>query len=142
MKKPFLSKIWAWAILIVLVFLDASFDLIFAKGKGLESPIWKPIANLLGVSNPIFLTPLVLIIFFIGVKILAFPIQKIDKVSNGEELLLTTLVIIYGFFDLWLILIYFFNFRLFKSHYYLIPILIVIGIIYETWAEKKLKKKK
>ena len=45
--KPVLSKTWAWMILIGLVVLDASLDLIFAEGKGLESPIWKPIANYL-----------------------------------------------------------------------------------------------
>jgi hypothetical protein len=140
MKKPFLPKTLAWIILTGLVILDASLDLIFAKGKGLESPVWKPIANLLGVSNPLFLTPLVLIIFYFVVKSGAWLAKKVDKVAiKAEELVLTTLVIVYGVFDLWLILLYLFDFRLFKSHYYLIPILVLVGIIYEWWAEKKLK---
>ena len=141
MKKPVLSKTWGWIILIALVLLDALLDIIFAEGKGLESPIWKPIASLLGVTNPLFLTPLVLIIFYFGVKGSAWLTRKVDNVSiKSEELVLTTLVIVYGVFDLWLISVYFFNFTLFKNHYYLIPILIIIGIAYSWWAEKKLKK--
>ena len=136
----FLSKKVSWIILACLVLLDAYLDLTFAEGKGLESPIWKPIANLLGINNPLFLIPLVLLIFYFGAKVLAFLIEKIDKVQKAEELFLTTLVIVYGFFDLWLISVYFFGFTLFKNHYYLIPILIIIGIAYSWWVEKKLKK--
>ncbi|PIY97273.1 MAG: hypothetical protein COY66_00040 [Candidatus Kerfeldbacteria bacterium CG_4_10_14_0_8_um_filter_42_10] len=141
--KVVLSKTWAWIILILLVILDASLDVIFAKGKGLESNIIKPIADLFGISNPLFMTPLVLVIFYFGVKGGAWLAKKVDKVTfYAEELVLTTLVIVYGIFVLWLILVYFFNFRLFKSHLYLIPILIVIGIAYSWWAENKLKNKK
>lgn len=141
MEKPVLSKTWAWIILAGLVILDASLDVIFAQGKGIETNILKPIADLFGITNPIFLTPVVLIIFYFAVKGGSWLTKKIDKIYiKTEELVLTTLVIVYGIFDLWLISVYFFNFRLFKSHYYLIPILIVIGIIYCWWAENKLKK--
>ncbi|MBI5797582.1 hypothetical protein HZA98_01615 [Candidatus Woesearchaeota archaeon] len=140
-QKVVLSKIWGWTILIALVLLDAFLDVIFTKGKGLESPVWKPIANLLGVSNPLFLTPLVIIIFYFGVKGGAWLSEKVDKIpAQTEELVLTTMVIVYGVFDLWLISVYLFNFTLFKNHYYLIPILITIGIAYSWWAENKLKK--
>ena len=141
MKKPVLSKIWGWIILIALVLLDAILDIIFAKGSGVQSGIWKPITNLLGINNPILLTPIVFVLFYFVVKGGAWLAKKIDKVTiKAEELVLTTLVIIYGIFDIWLISFYLFDFRLFKSHYYLIPILILVGIIYEWWAEKKLKK--
>ena len=136
-----LSKKAGWIILAILVILDASLDLIFTGGAGLQSLVWKPISNFLKINNPIFLTPLVLIIFYFGIKGGAWLARKVDKVSiKSEELVLTALVLVYGFFDLWLILVYFFNFSLFKSHYYLIPILIVIALIYSLWAEKKLKK--
>ena len=142
MKKSVLSKTWAWIILIGLVILDASLDVIFAQGKGLETNILKPIADLFGISNPIFMTPVVLIIFYFVVKAGAWLTKKADKIYvKTEELVLTTLVIVYGIFDLWLISVYFFNFRLFKSHFYLIPILIVIGIAYSWWAENKLKSR-
>lgn len=142
MEKPVLSKFLGWIILILLAVLDASLDLIFAKGKGIESGIWKPISNLFRIDNPLFLIPIVLIIFYFCVKGIAWLIKKIDKITiKTEELVLTTLVIVYGIFDLWLILVYFFDFRLFKSHFYLIPILIVAGIAYSWWAENKLKQK-
>jgi len=138
--KVVLSKNLGWIILVILVLLDAFLDIIFAKGKGVESGIWKPISNFLGVNNPFFLTPVVLVLFYFLVKGGAWLTKKADKVTiKAEELVLTTLIIVYGIFDLWLILFYLFNFRLFESHYYLIPILILVGIIYEQWAEKKLK---
>ena len=142
MEKRVLPKKTGWVILILLVLLDASLDLIFTKGKGLESGIWKPIATFLGVSNPLFLIPLVLVIFYFVIKIGAELARKIDKIQiKAEELVITTLVIVYGLFDFWLILVYFFNFGLFKSHLYLIPILVLVGIAYNLWAEKKLKNR-
>lgn len=142
MKSPILSKTTGWIVLVVLVVLDASIDLIFAKGKGLESPVWKPMASMLGISNPLLLTPLVLLLFFACVKIFGFLIGKIDKVPMAEELILTILVIVYGIFDLWLISVYVFGFKIFRSHLQLIPILIAVGIIYGWWAENKLKSRK
>ncbi len=139
--KAVLPKNLAWGILIFFVFLDAFLDLIFAEGKGIESNILKPIADLFGINNPVFLTPFVLLIFFVFVKFLAFFIEKIDKIPKAEELVLTTFVLVYGIFDLWLISVYFFDFKLFRNYFYLIPILILAGAVYEWWAEKKLKGK-
>ena len=140
-SKVVLSKKAGWILLVILVILDAFLDLIFTGGAGLQSPVWKSISNFLKINNPLFLTPFVLIIFYFGIKGGAWLARKVDKVSiKSEELVLTALVLVYGFFDLWLILVYFFNFSLFKSHYYLIPILIVIALIYSLWAEKKLKE--
>ena len=86
------------------------------------------------------MVPFVLIIFYLLVWGGARLAKKIDKIRIGaEELILTTLVIVYGLFDIWLILFYMLDFRLFKNHYYLIPVLILAGIIYEMWTEKKLK---
>ena len=140
--KVVLSKTLGWIILIALVLFDALLDVIFAKGKGLESNILKPVADLFGISNPLFMTPLVLIIFYFGVKGGAWLSKKVDKIpTQAEELVLTALVIVYGIFDLWLISVYFFNFTLIKNHFYLIPILIIVGIVYSWWAENKLKKR-
>lgn len=137
-----LSKTSGWIILMVLVILDAFLDVIFAGGRGLESAIWKPIASLLGVGNPLFLTPFVIILFYFVVKGGAWLTKKTDKIYiKTEELVLTTLVIVYGVFVIWLILFYIFDFRLIKNHFYLIPVLIAIGIVYIWWAEKKLKNK-
>jgi hypothetical protein len=138
--KVVLSKTWGKIILVALVLLDAILDIIFAKGSGAQSGIWKPISNLLGISNPLFLTPIALAIFYLAMKGGAWLAVKVDKVTiKAEELVLSTMVLVYGVFCLWLILFYLFDFRLLKNHYYLIPILIVIGIVYSWWAEKKLK---
>src|SRR3972149_751354 len=100
--KRVLSKAFGWIILIILVILDASLDVIFAGGKGLDTFAWKPIANLLGVNNPLFLTPLVLVLFYFVVKGGAWLTKKVDKINiKAEELVLTTLVIVYAVFDLW-----------------------------------------
>ncbi|MEK6893028.1 MAG: hypothetical protein AABX07_02400 [Nanoarchaeota archaeon] len=139
-QKVTLPKTIGWIILVILVLLDALLDIIFAKGGGLESGIWKPISYFLGIKNPLLMIPFVLILFYLLVKGCAWIVKKIDKITIGaEELILTTLVIAYGLFDIWLILFYMFDFRLFKNHYYLIPVLILVGIIYEMWAEKKLR---
>ena len=136
-----LSKKAGWIILVCLVLLDAFLDVIFARGKGLESNILKPIADLFGISSPLLLTPIVLVIFYLVIKSGSWLTKKADKIpEKAEELVITTLVIVYGVFDLWLVLVYFFNFILFKNHYYLIPILIIIGIAYSWWAENKIKK--
>lgn len=138
--KPFLSKKVGWIILICLVFLDAFLDVVFAHGSGLQSAIWKPIADLLRVNNPIFLTPIVLILFYFVIKCGAWLTKKEDKIqAKAEELVLTALVLVYGVFDIWLISVYLFDFRLFRNHFYLIPVLIIVGVIYNWWAEKKLK---
>lgn len=139
-SKAVLSKTWGWVILIMLVILDAFLDVIFAGSGGLEGSIWRPAATLLGVNNPLFLTPIVLILFYFVVKGGAWLVKKTDKIPiKAEELALTTLVVVYGIFDLWLILVYLFNFRLFSSHFYLIPVLIIAGIAYSWWAENKLE---
>lgn len=127
---------------MALVLLDAILDIIFAKGSGVQSGIWKPISNLLGINNPLFLTPIVLVLFYLLVKGGAWLTKKADKIDfYAEELVLTTLVIVYGVFVLWLLSFYLLDFTLIKNHYYLIPILIVIGIAYSWWAEKKLKNR-
>ena len=139
-SREVLSKTYGWIILVALILLDAILDIIFAKGSGVQSGIWKPISNLFGINNPLFLTPIVLVLFYLLVKGGAWLTKKTDKIGfYAEELVLTTLVIVYGVFDLWLISVYLLNFKLIKNHYYLIPILIVIGIAYSWWAEKKLK---
>ena len=142
MRSPVFSKTVGWSILAGLVILDAVLDVLFAEGKGLESVFWEPIARSIGVSNPLFLVPLVLIAFFVCVKILALVVGKIDKIPMAEELMLSILVVVYGVFDLLLIFSYLSGVQLFRSQLQLIPVLIVIGIAYGWWAENRLKKRK
>ena len=83
---------------------------------------------------------IVLVLFYFAVIGGAWLARKVDKIpAKTEELTLTTLVIVYGVLDLWLISVYLFDFRFFKNQFYLIPVLIVVGIAYSWWAEKKIK---
>ena len=138
MKKVVLSKKVGWIVLTVLLFIDAFLNVI----RGAEgNPIWKPILNYVGIQyTPIFV-PFVLLIFYFVVKGGAWLSRKVDKIPiKSEELVLTSLVLAYFVFDLWVISVDFFDFRLIKNNYYLTSILVIVVLIYGLWAEHKLKK--
>ena len=141
MKKPVLSKKVGWVILILLALIDSFLDMFFANNSGLQSFFWKPISDILRIKYAPVAVPIILIIFYFLVKIGAFLEKKIDKIPFAEELVLTTLVIVYGLFVFWLVLVYFLGFSLIKNHLYLIFPLILVGTIYSWWAEKRLKRK-
>jgi len=140
LKKPkvVLSKRVGWIILAILVFLDAFLDV----RRGVEgNPVWQPIVNIIGINYVPLLVPFVLILFYFVVKGGAWLTRKVDKITyKSEELVLTALVLAYFVFDLWVISVDFFGFKLIKNHYYLTPILIIVVLIYSLWAEKKLRK--
>ncbi len=136
-KKPVLSKKVGWIWIIFLVALDALLDVFFAGGQG--NPLWKPIANALGIKMVPLFAPAVLIIFYFFVKIGGWLVEKTDKTPMSYELVLTELVIVYGFFDLWLIAFYFFHFSFVGNYRFLIIPLTAIGLIYVLWAQRKLK---
>ena len=140
MKKVVLSKKVGWIVLAILILFDALLDI----KRGVEgNPIWQPIVNIIGINYVPLLIPFVLLLFYLVVKGGAWLTRKVDKIKeNSEELILTALVLAYAIFDLWVILVDFFGFNLIRNHYYLIPILVVVVIIYSLWAEKKLKRKK
>ena len=75
---------------------------------------------------------------YFAVKTLGWIVRKTDNIPRAEELLLTTLVVVYGFLDLWLVAVNFFNFTLIKDHRMLILPLMIIGWLYSSWAQKKL----
>jgi hypothetical protein len=135
-----LSKRYGWIAITLLVLLDAFLDVIFEQGKGLESNILKPVADLFGITNPIFMVPVVLVLIYIAVKLVGLLVRVTDKVyEKSEELVLTTFVVVYGVFDLLLILYYLFDLRVLMNRYVLIGILVIVGTAYSWWAEKKLK---
>ncbi|MFH1585141.1 MAG: hypothetical protein ABIB79_00045 [archaeon] len=137
-SKVVLSKKAGWIILAVLVLLDAFLDV----RRGVEgNPLWQPIVNIIGINYVPVLVPFVLLIFYFVVKGGAWLTRKVDKITiKSEELVLTSLVLAYLVFDLWVISVDFLGFRLIKNHYYLTPILVIVVLIYSIWAEKKLKK--
>jgi hypothetical protein len=134
--KPVLAKRSGWILLTILVFLDAFFDLITGATG---SPFWNPIAHFFGIKLVPLLAPLVLVIFYLAVKTFGWVVQKIDKTPSSEELILTTLVILYSIFDIWLIAVKFFNFNSLTNYRFMIIPLTIIGLLYGLWAQQKLK---
>lgn len=135
--KPVLPKSAGWVLLIALVFLDGFIDMI--KWGGLGSPLWKSVANIIGIKMVPLLAPIVLVIFYFAVKVLGWLVGKADKTPRSEELILTILVVVYGVFDIWLIAASFFGFTLITNYRLMIIPLIVVGMIYGLWAQKRLK---
>ena len=137
--KPVLSKSTGWILLTALVFIDALLDVVISGGVG--SPFWKPIADIFGIKMVPLLAPVVLVIFQFAVKALGRLVQKTDKTPRSEELILTTLVVIYGVFDVWLIA-RILGFNLITNYRLMIIPLTIIGLVYGLWAQKKLKTTK
>jgi arginine exporter protein ArgO len=140
MKKVILSKKVGWIIIVILLALDFLIDY---KGGGIGHPIWQPVMDFFGTNTIYYLTPLILLAFYLIIKIGAFLEEKISKTPQAEQLVLTIFVIIYALYDIWLFSVNFLGFKIISTanHYYLIPIFIIIGAFYGWWAEKKLKNK-
>ena len=138
MKKPFLSKKLAWSFIIILVYIDAILDIIIGKGMG--NPLWVVFVERFGTYSVLILAIPVLALFYFFIKILAKIVVKVDKLPYAEEILLTALVVVYSLFDIWLVSVNFFGFRLIQNFRYTIPFLIVGGLAYALWAEYKVKR--
>ena len=138
MKSPVLSKGVGWSLLAGLVLIDAFLDVI----RGVEgNPLWMPIVNMIGIKNVPFLAPFVLALFYVAVKALGWIVEKTDKTPKSEELVLTSLVIAYGLFDVWAVSVDFFGFRLIPDFRYMIIPMTIAALGYALWAQKKLRKK-
>lgn len=136
-KNIFLSKRVGWIIFVALLFADAFIDMI----RGVEgNPLWVPLVNLIGINYVPILVPLILPLYYFALKLLSRVVTRVDKVPHAEEILLTSLVVIYSVFDLWLVASGFFGFRLIRSFYQTIPVLIVAGFAYALLAEHLVKK--
>ncbi len=137
--NPILSKRTGWIVLAILVFIDAFLDVI----RGVEgNPLWMPIVNAIGIKNAPFLVPLVLLLFYLVVKVLGWLVEKTDKTPNSEELVLTALVIAYSVFDTWAISVDFLGFTLIPDFRYMIIPMMILALGYALWAQKRLGKKK
>lgn len=137
--NPVLSKKSGWIILAILVFLDSFLDII----RGVEgNPLWIPVLNKIGINNAPFLVPLVLLLFYLVVKALGWLVEKIDKTPRSEELILTSLVIVFAVFDIWVISVDFLGFKLIPNFRYMIIPLTIIGLGYALCAQRILEKAK
>lgn len=138
-NKVFLSKTAGFIILGLLLLTDTIFDVL----RGTQgNPLYKPIENAFGINIFPLLVPFALVFFYGIIKLIAWIAVKIEKVPNIEEILLTTLVIIFFVHDIWVFSVDYLSFALIRNYHKMIPVYIIIGLIYSTWAERKLKKEK
>ena len=95
----------------------------------------------MGINFVPFLVPLILPFFYLLVKMLGWLIHKTDKLPQAEELVLTTLVVVYFVYDLWVTTVDFLGFRLLRDFRQTIPFLIIAAFAYALSAERQLKRK-
>lgn len=139
MTKVTLPKKLAWVIFTLLLFTDAFLDVI----RGAEgNPLWKPVVEVIGIKSVPLLVPLALIFFYLVVKAVSWFVKKVDKFPEAEDVILSTLVVVYGVFVLWVIAVDFFGFRLIHNHYQMTPVLVVIALAYALGAEYVIKHRK
>ena len=137
LKKVTLPWVFGWILLAVLVFLDAFLDVL----RGREgNPLWKPVINIIGIEYVPLLVPLIIILFYVVVRAGGWLIEKVDKLPQSKEIVLTCLVFAFAVYDIWVIAVDFFNFTLIQNHLHMIPILIIVVLGYALWAEYMLKK--
>ncbi len=138
MRRITLSKKTGWVIFTLLLFVDAFLDVI----RGTEgNPLWQPLVERVGINFVPFLVPLILPFFYLVVKTLGWLIHKVEKLPQAEELVLTTLVVVYLVYDLWVIADDFLGFRLIHDFRQTIPFLLVAGFAYALLAERQLKRR-
>ncbi len=138
--KMALSKHAGWPVLALLVFWDA-FITYRAGGEG--NPLWRPFVEMFGLNALWVLAALVLVLFYIVVKSVGWYVSRFEHFPQGEEIVLTNLVIAFGAYDLYLtFLLPYFGYLGSRSHYAIIPVLIVPVLAYNVWLEYRKRKAK
>lgn len=132
MKIAFSKKV-GWILITLLVFWDALLTYI---GGSEGNPLWKPIIQSYGINALWVLALVALGIFYLATKILGWLIKSIDKIAEGEEIVLTGLVLVFATYDLYIT----FFLRSFgwpgtRSHYGIILLLMVPVILYIVYTE-------
>ncbi|MBM4401693.1 MAG: hypothetical protein FJ044_00410, partial [Candidatus Cloacimonetes bacterium] len=136
--KLTLPKKIGWIIFSLLLFLDAFLDVV----RGAEgNPLWKPVVARFGINIVLFLVPLLLFLFYLVVKAGGWLIAKVDKLPYAEEFVLTGLVIVYFIYDLWVVSVDFFGFRLIQNFQKMTPFLMAVGLAYALLAQWLMKSR-
>lgn len=137
--KIALPKKISWIIIILLVFWDAFLTYL---GGSEGNPLWKPIIQTFGINALWGLMPVALLIFYLASKFFGWLIKAIDKIPEGEEIVLTGLVLVFATYDIYIT----FFLRTFgwlgaRSHYRIILLLMVPVIGYIIYTEIVRRKK-
>ncbi len=134
-----LAKRNGWIALAMLLLTDTLLDVI----RGTQgNPLWKPLENAIGINAFPLLVPLALLFFYPVVKALGWIVKRYDRFPQGEELVLTALVVIFALHDALIIAADFFSIRLLRNQGEMIALYTIAGIAYGSLAEHKMKKRK
>ncbi len=137
-KAIALSKRIGWPVLISLVFWDAFVT--FIRGRE-GNPLWKPIVETLGLNSLWFLAAAVIVLFYFVTKAVGWYVKNYERFPHGEEVVLTSLVIAFATYDLYItFLLPYYGFLGSQSHYYVIPVLIIPVLVYNLWLEYERRK--
>ncbi len=138
--KIALPKKIGWILIILLVLWDAYLTYI---GGSEGNPLWKPIIQSFGINALWVLVPIALGIFYLATKILGWLIKAADKISEGEEIVLTALVLVFGTYDLYItFFLKSFGWLGARNHYRIILLLMVPAILYIIYTEIVRRKNK
>jgi len=137
MRQVTLPKKTAWVVFTLLLLTDAFLD-VARRVEG--NSLWQPIVTVIGINYVPLLVPLILPLFYVVVKVLGWLVRKVDRLPQAEELILTTLVIVYFVYDLWVVAVDFFGFRLISNFRQTIPLLLATSLGYALWAESVLRR--
>lgn len=139
----FLPKKVAWSIFLLLLYFDLGLTWVVGGGHKEGNLLWQPLVVKYGFGLVSLLVPVLFLLFIAGIKIVAWVVTKVDRTPNSEEILSTTLVIVYATYDFYLFfLLPRFGYLGTKTHRILIPVLIIPGIIYALSAQYLTKKPK
>jgi len=135
-----LPKKIAWPIIIFALFWDV-FLTVRAGGEG--NPLWRPLTLKYGLNILWLLFPFAILLFYLLSKVFGFLIEKLDKYPQGEEIVLTSLVLVYGTYVLYLnFFVSRFAYLGSRSHYRIILLLIIPAVLYQIFLEIKKRKMK
>lgn len=138
MRIAFPKKI-GWILITLLVFWDV---LLTYLGGSEGNPLWKPIVQTYGINALWVLAPVALLIFYLATKILGWLIKTIDKIAEGEEIVLTGLVLVFATYDLYItFFLRSFGWMGSRSHYRIILLLMVPVVLYIIYTEIVRRKK-
>lgn len=139
-KNLALPKSIGWPVMVFLVFWDA---FITYRAGGESNPLWRPFVEAFGLNALWLLAVLVLALFYLVVRAVGWYASRFEHFPQGEEIVLTNLVIAFGTYDLYLtFLLPYFGYLGSSSHYAIIPVLAVPVIAYNIWLEYQKRKRK
>ena len=119
-------------------------DVTLTKNAGGEAnPLWRPLVQAYGLDVLWLLTFVALGVFYAAVRLFGPLARRFDGYENGESVVLTSIVLAFGTYVLYLaFLLPRFGYFGTRSHYALIPVLIVPVLLYHLWIKRQLRVQK